>query len=107
MLLLLKDHDGKISFDEFADFFVARDWGFDAANMTEEDKLRFVTGRRSESKLGEFEWDFGKTYDDNVKAMGEAKQAEKMTGGSFCHRPYSCALTLSNLLWCVQTSRRM
>jgi hypothetical protein len=75
-----KDHDGKISFDEFADFFVARHWGFDAANMTEEDKLRFVTGRPSESKLGEFEWDFGLTYDENVIAMGEAKRAEAMTG---------------------------
>merc|ERR1711865_837556 len=74
------DHDGKISFDEFADFFVARDWGFDAANMTEEDKLRFATGRQSESKLGEFEWDFGLTYDDNMKALCEAKLAEEMTG---------------------------
>ena len=68
--------------------------------MTEEDKLRFVTGRRSESKLGEFEWDFGLTCDDNVKAMAEAKQAEKMTGGAFCHSPYSCALLLSNALAC-------
>ena len=62
--------------------------------MTEEDKLRFVTGRQSESKLGEFEWDFGLTYDDNMKALCEAKLAEEMTG-AFCRNPYSCALLLS------------
>jgi hypothetical protein len=73
------DHDGKISFDEFADFFVARDWGFDPEKMTEADNIRFATGRREEAS-GDFSWDFGASFDDNVAALNAAKRDVMNTG---------------------------